>query len=203
MPDSTLNTAYLNRCMDQWQAGDLEGRERLIRVAGARLEPLARKMLKDYPTIRNLEETADVLQNALLRLLRTLEELRPASTRDFFRLAALQIRRELLDLARHHQCRVRSIAMEDSRSIDPIAQAPEQVPLTADLDRWCAFHQSVEELPVEEREVVGLIFYHEWSQAQVAELFDVSVRTVRRRWEQAMAKLHVLIGQSDVSSRTG
>ena len=58
-----------------------------------------------------------------------------------------------------------------------------------DLERWCLFHQQVEQLPPEEREVVGLIFYHEWTQAQVAELFQVNVRTVRRRWESAMQKL--------------
>ena len=41
-----------------------------------------------------------------------------------------------------------------------------------------------------EREVVGLVFYHGWTQAQVAELFQVDVRTVRRWWESALVKLH-------------
>jgi RNA polymerase sigma factor (sigma-70 family) len=48
----------------------------------------------------------------------------------------------------------------------------------------------VEKLAVQEREVVGLIYYHGWTQAQVAELFQVNVRTVRRWWESALVKLH-------------
>ena len=54
----------------------------------------------------------------------------------------------------------------------------------------------VEKLPAEEREVVGLIFYHGWKQAEVADLFGISERTVRRRWESAKEKLgHVLKAQ--------
>ena len=43
-------------------------------------------------------ETGDVLQNALVRLLRAIEEVKPQTPRDFLTLATLQIRRELLDL---------------------------------------------------------------------------------------------------------
>lgn len=45
-------------------------------------------------------------------------------------------------------------------------------------------------LPTDEREVVGLIFYHGWSQEEVAELFQVTERTVRRWWQSARLKLH-------------
>ena len=51
------------------------------------------------------EQTDDVLQNAVVRLLRALEEVRPPSVRAFFGLAATQMRRELLDLARRYQGR--------------------------------------------------------------------------------------------------
>jgi DNA-directed RNA polymerase specialized sigma24 family protein len=39
----------------------------------------------------------------------------------------------------------------------------------------------VERLLVEEREVVGLRFYHGWSEADIAALFSITERTVRRR----------------------
>ena len=45
-------------------------------------------------------------------------------------------------------------------------------------------------MPDEEREVVGLIYYHGWTREQVAELFQVNERTVRRRWESALVRLH-------------
>jgi RNA polymerase sigma factor (sigma-70 family) len=47
----------------------------------------------------------------------------------------------------------------------------------------------VAKLPAQEREVVGLAFYHGWSQAEVAELFGVSERTVQRWWQSALLKL--------------
>ena len=68
---------------------------------------------------------------------------------------------------------------------------------TIDLDRWCQFHQEVEKLPAREREVVGLIYYHGWTQAQVAELFQVNVRTVRRWWESALVELHRVLKSED------
>jgi RNA polymerase sigma factor (sigma-70 family) len=87
--------------------------------------------------------------------------LRPANTRDFADAAA------------------------DERSAeegDRLAQVPSPSDGGAEEpERWSAFHKQVEQLPVEEREVVGLIFYHGWTQAPIAELFDVSERTVRRR----------------------
>ena len=61
------------------------------------------------------------------------------------------------------------------------------------MEKWCAFHEAVERLPVEQREVVGLIYYHGWTQAEVAEHLGVSKRTVQRHWAAAMLKLHALL----------
>ena len=66
---SELDTNYLNDCLDRWGQGDLQGRDGLVRRSIARLEPLARKMLKGFPNVRCWEETADVLQSAISRTL--------------------------------------------------------------------------------------------------------------------------------------
>ena len=55
-----------------------------------------------------------------------------------------------------------------------------------------AFHEGVACLPAEEREVVSLIFYHGWTQVEVADLFQINERTVRRPWESALVKLRGL-----------
>jgi RNA polymerase sigma factor (sigma-70 family) len=52
----------------------------------------------------------------------------------------------------------------------------------------------VEHLPEDEREVVGLIFYHGWTQAEAAELLGVDARTVRRRWRSACLRLSEELG---------
>jgi RNA polymerase sigma factor (sigma-70 family) len=58
-----------------------------------------------------------------------------------------------------------------------------------ELELWQRFHAAVEELPSEEREVVGLAFYHGWTQAQIGELIGVDERTIRRRWHRACLRL--------------
>jgi RNA polymerase sigma factor (sigma-70 family) len=65
-------------------------------------------------------------------------------------------------------------------------------PEAGDMDEWVELHEAVDRLPIEEREVVGLIFYHGWKQEQIAALLKISARTVRRRWESACRKIRRL-----------
>ena len=95
-------TMMIQGYLDRLQAGDESARHELIQCACGRLERLTRKMLHSWERVRRWEETDDVMQNALVRLYRSLSEVKPARTVDFFRLAALHIRRELHDLAKHY-----------------------------------------------------------------------------------------------------
>src|SRR5262245_7811376 len=101
MSDPSLHTGELQDWLTRLRAGDATARNELVGRTCSRLERLARKMLRGFPRVRRWADTNDVLQNALVRLLRSLETVRPESPREFFALAAQQIRRELLDLARH------------------------------------------------------------------------------------------------------
>jgi RNA polymerase sigma factor (sigma-70 family) len=193
MVDSAAKTTVLVRLVERMQGGDREARDELIRAFQGRLEHLAGTMLRKYPSVGRWVEVGDVLQGSLMRLLRALESVRPESTRAFFGLAAEQMRRELLDLARHFYGPQGQGAHHDSVGARPDAsrQRIEPAgPADDDLDRWCRFHEEVARLPAQEREVVGLVYYHGWTQAQVAALFQVHVRTVRRWWEAALVKLH-------------
>jgi RNA polymerase sigma-70 factor (ECF subfamily) len=181
--------------LDRMRAGDLSARDALIRGFQGRLELLARKMVGREPRVARWVGVEDVLQNALIRLLRALESVQPDSTRAFFGLATEQLRRELLDLARHYYGPEGEGANHESTPLlddggRPGLEPSAPDPATSDLERWTRFHEEVTRLPDREREVVGLVFYHGWTQAQVAELFQVEVRTVRRWWESALVKLH-------------
>jgi RNA polymerase sigma-70 factor (ECF subfamily) len=151
-------------------------------------------MLKGYPRVKRYAETDDVLQNALLRLLRCLDDVQPASTSALLGLAATQIRRELLDLARHFYgphgtgAHHASRAGEDSadRQLDPADSTHDP----SALAEWCEFHEQVGKLPAEEREAVDLLYYQGLPQAEAAALLNVSVRTLQRRWQGAQLKLH-------------
>ena len=192
-PSPTPHTTQLRRWLARMQAGDPGAREEMLRGVSARLERLARGMLRRFPDVARWEQTGDVLQNALLRLLRALREVRPESMRQFYGLAAEQIRRELLDLVRHYRGARRPAAGYAARPAGGSTAGPpdqaDPTPAPEELDRWSAFHEDVAKLPAAEREVVGLTFYHGWSQAEVAELFGVSERTVQRWWQSALLKL--------------
>src|SRR5262249_4690219 len=139
----------------------------------------------------------DVLQNALLRLLRALEQVRPASVREFFGLSAEQVRRELLDLARHYYgpegpgAHHASAPPGDSRG--PAYDRADLSHEPSALAGWCEFQRQVQELPGPEREVVDLLFYQELPQAEAAALLGVAVRTVQRRWQSALLRLHKVL----------
>jgi RNA polymerase sigma factor (sigma-70 family) len=201
MSDTSVRTTQLHGWIERLRAGDAAAADELVCAVAARLERLTRKMLRDFPGVRLHAQTDDVLQNALMRLLRSLREVSLASMRVFYNLAAGMLRRELLDLARHyargnrHGAAARGGPGPDESAAPAEAAAPAEP--ADDLERWTRFHEEVEKLPVEEREVVGLIFYHDWGQAEVAELFGVTVRTVQRRWASALMRLHRLLGESD------
>jgi RNA polymerase sigma factor (sigma-70 family) len=190
-PDSSFDTVHLHAYLERHRAGDRAATEALLRRIGDRLERLARTMLRGFPTVRRWADTNDVLQGALLRLLHALRATQPESTRHFANLAAMHIRRELLDLARHFRHRLDPPCGADEATTD----VPDPNGAAAgELELWRAFHEQVEKLPAEEREVVGLAFYHGWTQAEIAELFGVDERTIRRRWRAASLKLSDALG---------
>src|SRR5947207_12760187 len=102
MPDSSLDTLQLRQWLDRMEQGDASALDELLRHVCGRLERLARHLLRAHPAVQRWAETGDVLQGALVRLTRALTSVRPGSVRDFFALATQQIRRELIDLARHY-----------------------------------------------------------------------------------------------------
>lgn len=181
-----LHTTTLHHLIARFQAGDNGALDVLIRRTQERLELFARRMLGGFPAVRAREQVEDVLQNTLIRLTRALRQEMPASVADFFGLAALHIRRELLDLARSHARRPTTPLTKDLP--DRASDNP------TDLDRWAALHGAVENLPAELREVFSCTFYHGWTQNQIAELLGISDRQVRRLWVEACLRLNEAVG---------
>ena len=186
MPNS-IQTASLHDLIEKHRAGDRRALDTLIRRTEHRFDRLARKMFRDFTSIHDRVEVEDVIQNALIRLTRALGVATPASVRDYFRLAAEQLRRELLDLARARR-RKPTAARVDTDVPDQAAARD------ADLDLWAALQEAVVRLPAEPREVFSLVFYHGWEQPEIAELLQVSTRQVRRYWNDARRTLDRAVG---------
>lgn len=200
MPNRTDLTTEIQLRLDRLRSGDESARDELLDIARARLSRLARKMLQGYPGVRRWEQTDDVLQNVTLRLWRALKTIRPESVHGFVRLAALQIRRELIDLARHyegpegpghHQF---SGACPDGVGTAPGApDSPSDTDDPARLASWSEFHETVESLPATEREVFDLLWYQGLSQREAAALLGITERVARRRWRSARLRLHAML----------
>ena len=60
----------------------------------------------------------------------------------------------------------------------------------AALLAWCEFHERIQALPADERELVDLLYYQGLPQAEAAAVLNVAVRTVQRRWQAVLLKLH-------------
>jgi len=192
-----FKTTELQDLVDRIRTGDRRAADDLITRSAERLEALARKMLRDFPVVRRWEETGDVLQNALQRLLNTLRQVRPDSVAGFFQLAARAVRQELLDLARRYTGPLSPAAHHESLTDSSAGSPPHQAATPAEvrnLERWAAFHEAVGRLPDADRELIELGFYQGLSKEEIARLIGVDQRTVRRRWNRATRKIATELG---------
>lgn len=192
MPDTVQETTQFSELIKRVRDGDSQAMNALVQHNCDRLQRLARHMLRGFPSLRRWAETDDVLQNALIRMMRSLREVEPSSPREFFGLATLQIRRELIDLARHYFGPRGLGANVDSNAgySNNDQRATDESNEPGALAQWQEMHETIGALPEEDREVVGLLFYEGLSQGEAADVLDISVRTVQRRWHRALAKLH-------------
>ena len=194
-------TSLLHECFEEWKNDVPAGRDRLLGHCAKRFEHLAGTMLRSFPKVKRWEQTGDVLQNAMIRLLKSLQSVRPESLQHFLSLAALQIRRELLDLARrytgpqspmaHHQ----SVAGSNPHdSQDAQLHPSDETHEPSQLAEWCELHTQMEQLPEEERQVFELVWYQGLGQQEAADLLGCSLRTLKRRWQSARLRLFDLLG---------
>src|SRR5262249_45136720 len=114
------------------------------------------------------------------------------------RLATAQIRRELIDLARHHA------GPEGlGANVLPPGQLgsgetpPEPTDSSADPDqlaRWQDLHAQIAGLEEEDRELFELLYYQRLNQADAAAVLGVPLTTLKRRWRAARVRLMTRLG---------
>ena len=186
------HTQQLGEWLDLAKQGQVDARNEIIAHACERLRLLTRTMLKNYPRVKRWSETDDVLQNAMIRLHRSLAEIQPETPRQFYGLATTQIRRELVDLARNqygpHGIGANHLTDGGEATKEHTAgRGPES------LESWSKFHKAVSNLPEEQREVVNLLWYEGISQPDAAKVLDISLATLKRRWQSARITLGTLV----------
>ena len=151
---------------------------------------LARRMLFSYPNVRRWDETDDIANEAALRLWQSLGQVEVNSETHFLRLVALQIRRVLIDLARSYGGKYGLSSNHDTGYAD--AEFPDRA--QPNLSRWTAFHEAVEQLPDDARQVFDLLWYSGLSRAEVCDVLQVSRSTLMKRWRKARLELTKAMG---------
>ena len=141
-----------------------------------------------------------MFQQAMLRLWQALELVQPATVAEFMGLAAHEMRWALGDLARRHfgrnpgptgagtQAAPLSSACQLTKTLD--LQPADSTWAPDELACWSEFHAAADRLAEPMRTAFDLIYYHELSHLEVAELMQVSERQVRRYWQSAREELH-------------
>jgi RNA polymerase sigma-70 factor (ECF subfamily) len=179
--------------IERLRAGDESARTELLTCSNDRFMELARKMFRGFPRLERWVESDDVAQGAVFRIERALREVELKTARDFFRLAATQIRRELIDLKRKYYGPLGPGTNQSSHA-DAVASALAPTSDPINLAGWGEFHSAVDSLGDGDRELFDLLWYHGLTQAEVARLEGVSERTVSSRWLLAKVHLHDALG---------
>ncbi len=197
-PSATESTLAVRHWLERHKAGDALARQELLDISMRRLRLLARRILADIPTVRQFEETDDLLQNSVVRLWKYLSDHQPETPVDYFRLAACMIRRELIDLSRRHfGHRVNNHHSTSSMSEVDSAGTFRQPIIDGDdtldpekLSQWTEFHEYVEKLPEDDRSLFDLLWYQGLTMAETSELLAVPLRTLGRRWKLVRVRLY-------------
>lgn len=191
----TPNTAYL---LAQAARGDMQAHSDLLHHVSGRLLKLTRRMLRGYPHLQRWEQTDDIYQTAVARLYQALTQMTPESAQHFWHLAALQIRRTLIDLARTHfgpegQARHHhsdAALARDEAEAEIVRNTPQTSAEPFSLEDWTAFHEAVDSLTENERDVFQLVWYAGLTQQETADALGISLPTVQRRWYAAQVSLY-------------
>jgi DNA-directed RNA polymerase specialized sigma24 family protein len=191
MSTDAFSSEGLTELLQRVHAGDPSAREEVFRRAGRRLEAIARKMLRGFPEVKRWEQTNDVLSRAVITLLKALENVHPASTREFLGLVSCHVRWALLRLKKEL---IESSGGPGYSHQTPGAYEGEWPPAVACTNQslWQIQHL-VEQLPGPVREVFEMHFYHGLPKKEIASLLEVDVKTVQRRWHAAQEQFEALL----------
>lgn len=143
-------------------------------------------LVRSYPRLTRPPlglRSEEMLSAVVERMLKALRQVRPQNTRQFFALANRHMRWELNDLARRLD--EQSVAVELREELVP-GQESSGSALSPNARRML---EAIESLPEEEREVFDLVRIQGMPQTEVAELLEVSPKTVQRRLNRGLMLL--------------
>jgi len=83
------------------------------------------------------------------------------------------------------------------RALDPGSSSPEAHEVIAASERGTHIRRALGTLPARQREVLDLVFFHEMSVEQAADVMEVSTGTARTHYHRGKLRLLDLLGSED------
>lgn len=188
-----MGNGAITEILHRAKNGEAAAEEQLMESVYLELRKIARHQLESERQGHTLQATA-LVHEAYLRLL-SRERITDWQSREhFFAAAARVMRRVLVDYARSHRAAKRTgnlarVELEEFAGLadTAAAKADEIVAVDEILDR-------LGEFAPRQRKVVEMRFYAGFTEEEIAEILNLSGRTVKRDWEAAKAWLSAELG---------
>lgn len=189
--DRTLTTeSRLDEAVVRLNAGDESAKEDLLAHVRHRLMVITRRRIHGpggFTQVARWNQTDDVVQEACLRLADTLEQTDLASGDHFLRLAALHIKRALLNMHEHVNTKSHYGAtletdrhrLDDRGPDGRLATAPART--DAGL-RWDKFLGHFKTLTDEQRQMLDDVFFNGCTQQETADRMKIGITAFKARW---------------------
>ena len=169
--------------LQEWSKGDPSALEKLIPLVFQQLREMASRMFRRESDGHTLQPTA-LVNEVYLRLIDQ-RSMHWQNREQFFSVAALLMRRILVDYAKSRQTAKRgkgipkvpldeALGVADIRDLDP--------DLVADVDEGLS---RLAELDPRQAKIVEMRFFMGLSHEEIADVLEISVSTVKREWHVA------------------
>jgi RNA polymerase sigma-70 factor, ECF subfamily len=181
--------------LQQWQSGDKSAADRLFPLVYEELKRQARAYIRRERSDHTLQPTA-LVHEAYLRMINRASPTTISDRVHFYGIAARVMRQILVDHARQHNAEKRGGAIERF-SVEDVNILPDQS--AADLMELDEALKKLEAIDERKARVVDMRFFGGLTEAEIAEVLDVTEKTVRRDWQ--FAKLWLFRELSQQSHR--
>lgn len=189
MPHPLTTESRLDEAVARFNAGDKAAIEDLLGHVRHRLMVITRRKLRGpggFATVARWYATDDVVQEVCLKLEQTLRNT-PVNTGDhFLRLAAIHIKRALLNMHAHTRTKSHFSATlradragNDDGPDGPLARAPAR---TDAEFRWDKFLDHFKSLTDEQRQMLDDVFFNGCTQQEAAGRLNIAITAFKERW---------------------
>jgi RNA polymerase sigma factor (TIGR02999 family) len=197
--DESRAAGEITQLLEAAASGSTEDRDRLLQIVYDELRVIARSSMRGERENHTLGATG-LINESYLRLFRVAGET-PAPTYQhrhaFYKAAATAMRRILIDHARARASEKRGRAHQ---AVGPISLDLLQASADADPHDLLSLDEALSRLEQEDERaaaVVRLRFFAGMQIEEIADMYDVSARTIKRDWEFARARLQQLLESPD------